>query len=73
MSDCLRLVCDVEEDGEKREMVYEYDDLKTLQSKLTLVAADKQRENRDAIRKFNEVCEDIQRFFTCKTFYMKSL
>ena len=52
----MHLTCEFEENGQKVMKSYKYEDLKSLQSKLTLVAADKQRENRDAIQKFNEVC-----------------
>lgn len=52
----IALKSHVEERGRVTEKVYRYSDLKDLQSKLTLVAGDKQKQNKETIRRFDEVC-----------------
>ena len=44
-----------EKKGETRERTYTYEELRSLQSKLALVAGDKQKENRATISHFESV------------------
>ena len=66
LDDVIRLSCELEEkkiDGKNMEVTtgtrvsrtYKYADLKDLQSRLTLVAGEKQKENKDIIQKFDAV------------------
>ena len=71
----IRLSCELEEkkiDGKNMEVTtgtrvsrtYKYADLKDLQSRLTLVAGEKQKENKDIIQKFDAVSK-IKNYGTC--------
>lgn len=56
LSDVIQLKVKIKmNDKEDETREYSYSDLKELQSKLTLVAGDKQRENKDTIQRFDAV------------------
>lgn len=60
LENIVRLTCDVVEKHEggevKKQRTYTYSEIRNLQSKLTLVAGEKQRDNMDIIQNFDEVC-----------------
>jgi len=51
----MLLKCKLEDKGEMVEKKYTYADLKDLQSKLTLVAGEQQKDNKQTIHKFDAV------------------
>ena len=59
VEDVIRLTCEYTEEVDKKEQkrtrTYNYTEIRELQSKLTLVAGDKQTENKDTINRFDEV------------------
>lgn len=64
LEDVIRLSVKIKVDGGEKTKSYSYSDLKDLQSKLTLVAGDKQKENRETIRRFDTVCSITSRSYT---------
>ena len=74
----LALKCKVVERREGKsdkeyEKVYTYSDLKELQSKLTLVAGDKQKQNKDTIRRFDEVNTHRDSSYCCMSVQFRLL
>lgn len=59
VDDVIRLTCEYTEVVDKQEVMkkrkYNYAEIRELQSKLTLVAGDKQKDNTEAIQCFEEV------------------
>ena len=59
VDDVIRLTCEYTEVVDKQEVKkkrkYNYAEIRELQSKLTLVAGDKQTDNKEIIQQFDEV------------------
>lgn len=66
LDDVIRLKCETPEkkghcgEQEAAEKPYTYTELKDLQSRLALVAGDKQRESADCIQQFDEVRNELR-------------